>query len=411
MTPQPSERLNALDAVRGIALLLGVVFHAAFSFLPGPQLWPVIDASRSPVLAGLLFVIHAFRMITFFLIAGFFAHLSLHRRGAWGFVGDRLKRIALPLLVGWPIVFFSISVVVIWAFLAAHGGVVPKTSPAPPPITVQTFPLTHLWFLYVLLLLYAATLILRGLVVLVDGEGALRRGLDRLLAWMIGNWAPVLLAAPLAAALFVQPAWIAWFGVPTPDTGFVPSPPAVVAFGGAFALGYLLHRQAGRLEVWRKRWALNLGVAVLCLGAALSLIGPQPLLGPITDDRLRLVYAALYALGAWSAAFALIGFALQFLSGYSAIRRYLADASYWIYLVHLPLVMALQVLVSASPRPWVFKFPAILAVALAVMLLSYQLLVRHSFVGAVLNGPRPRRARTEADAAAAAAPQPAGPAS
>ncbi len=29
------DRLHALDAVRAFALLLGVVFHAGFSFLPG----------------------------------------------------------------------------------------------------------------------------------------------------------------------------------------------------------------------------------------------------------------------------------------------------------------------------------------------------------------------------------------
>jgi peptidoglycan/LPS O-acetylase OafA/YrhL len=31
---------------------------------------------------------------------------------------------------------------------------------------------------------------------------------------------------------------------------------------------------------------------------------------------------------------------LKFLSNYSATRRYIADASYWIYLMHLPVVAA-----------------------------------------------------------------------
>ena len=30
-----TERVHALDAVRAFALLLGVVFHAGFSFIPG----------------------------------------------------------------------------------------------------------------------------------------------------------------------------------------------------------------------------------------------------------------------------------------------------------------------------------------------------------------------------------------
>jgi uncharacterized membrane protein len=98
---QSPERLHALDAVRGFALLLGIVLHATMSFLPAPsRVWIIQDSHPSITLGVLFFAIHVFRMTTFFLIAGFFAHLSFHRRGAWGFVKDRLQRIALPLLIG-----------------------------------------------------------------------------------------------------------------------------------------------------------------------------------------------------------------------------------------------------------------------------------------------------------------------
>ena len=93
----------------------------------------------------------------------------------------------------------------------------------------------------------------------------------------------------------------------------------------------------------------------------------------------------------------MIGLALRFLSGFSPARRYLADASYWLYLIHMPIVMALQVAVSQLDWPWPVKFAAILAVALPVMLASYQLLVRYTIIGAVLNG---RRAPREAAPAA-----------
>jgi len=95
------ERLHALDAVRGFALLLGIVFHATLSFLPPPvHFWIVEDNHRNLTLGVLYFTTHIFRMTTFFLIAGFFAHMSFHRRGLAAFIGDRLKRIALPLVVG-----------------------------------------------------------------------------------------------------------------------------------------------------------------------------------------------------------------------------------------------------------------------------------------------------------------------
>jgi peptidoglycan/LPS O-acetylase OafA/YrhL len=91
------------------------------------------------------------------------------------------------------------------------------------------------------------------------------------------------------------------------------------------------------------------------------------------------------------------------MSGFSPTRRYLADASYWLYLVHIPIVMALQVAVSPLDWPWPIKFATILVVALSVMLASYHLLVRYTFIGFVLNGRRLRRQRTLAAAAAGSA--------
>ena len=71
-----SERLHGLDALRGAALLLGVLLHASMSFFP-TQAWIVADDQRSAWASGLFFVIHLFRMATFFLIAGLFAHMML----------------------------------------------------------------------------------------------------------------------------------------------------------------------------------------------------------------------------------------------------------------------------------------------------------------------------------------------
>jgi glucans biosynthesis protein C len=100
--------------------------------------------------------------------------------------------------------------------------------------------------------------------------------------------------------------------------------------------------------------------------------------------------AACYALAIWTTTFAAIGLALRFLAGFSPSRRYLADASYWLYLIHMPIVMALQVAVSQLDRPWPVKFGAIILVSLPVMLASYHYLVRYGFLGAVLNGRRMR---------------------
>ena len=70
------------------------------------------------------------------------------------------------------------------------------------------------------------------------------------------------------------------------------------------------------------------------------------------------------------------------------MRRYLADASYWIYIIHLPLVMAAQVLMLEAPLPWWGKLMAVTVGVTAVSLISYELLVRHTFIGRGLNGRR-----------------------
>ena len=70
------------------------------------------------------------------------------------------------------------------------------------------------------------------------------------------------------------------------------------------------------------------------------------------------------------------------------MRRYLADASYWIYIVHLPLVMAGQVLMLGLDWPWFAKLAAVVAGVTVVSVFTYELLIRHSFMGRWLNGRR-----------------------
>jgi peptidoglycan/LPS O-acetylase OafA/YrhL len=405
MAAQQSERLHALDAVRGGALLAGVLFHATVSFLPAPPgipLWIVMDRERSLTLAVLFHLLHTFRMTTFFLIAGFFAHLMAQRRGVAGFVRDRLRRIGIPLVVGWPILFAAILAATIWgAVVQAHGGPLP---PAPKYPGFPAFPLTHLWFLYLLLWFYAAILLAKFAAQALDRAGRLGRATDRVVGALAGNpLALPALAAPAAVALYLTPGWMMWFGVPTPDSSLVPSLGAAVAYFTAFGFGWLLHRRVDRLETLRRNWPINLALGVLFSVAGLAITGPAPLLTPAAPGLAKAAFAATYSLASWSWTFAIIGLALRFLDNPSPARRYVADASYWIYLVHLPLIMALQVGVSQLAWPWPVKFAVILGVAFPLMLGSYQLFVRRTFIGAILNGrrvPAPNRAVAPAPAAA-----------
>lgn len=387
-----TERLHSLDAVRGYALMLGVVFHATMSFLPGPQVWVLKDSESSMLLSALFFVAHIFRMTTFFLIAGFFAHMTFHKRGAKGFIIDRAKRIALPLVVFWPLVIAGIVAGAVYAIYVATGKI--PTEPPPTPAAAGSapalaFPLTHLWFLYVLIIFYAVTLAVRGIVAKLDAGGAFRAGVDRAVSALLGSpAAPLVLALPAAAFFYATPDWLVFFGVPTPDQSLIPNLPAAVQFGLAFGLGWLLHRQAGLLAVMQARWPLNLAVAVALTASLLAQMGVTPVVTPDQPGLTKAFHAAAYALAIWTWTFAVIGLAMRFLADHSPARRYIADSSYWIYVIHLPIVIFLQAWLSRLDWPALVKFGVVLAIGFAVMFASYELLVRHTFLGGWLNGRR-----------------------
>lgn len=382
------ERLHGLDALRGTALMLGVVLHTAMSYFP-VTIWIVPDTDNSPVASVIFFAIHLFRMTCFFLIAGLFAHMMLHRRGTAGFIKDRLTRIAGPLAVFWTPALAAIIAGLVWMSTIRNGGAIPTDGPPPPPLTLETFPLTHLWFLWVLLIFYVGMIVLRVPFAVADRGGGWGRFVDRITGAVIGPWTPALMAAPLAIAFWLAPNWTPFFGIPTPDTGLVPNPVALTAFGTAFGLGFLLDRRRDLLVRIERLWPVFTVVALVVASAALVMVGgPVPELAPVTDPDVKAPLAAVMALAVFASTFAALSLALRFASGYSAVRRYLADASYWVYIVHLPLVLVGQILVVNETWPWFVKFGAVISGTMAVSLLTYELLVRHSFVGRWLNGQR-----------------------
>ena len=92
----PSRRTD-LDALRGVAMILGIVLHALLSFIPTP--WPVQDTHQNSFFFIPYAAIHMFRMPLFFLISGFFTMFILQRHGLGGMIRQRVQRILFPLLL------------------------------------------------------------------------------------------------------------------------------------------------------------------------------------------------------------------------------------------------------------------------------------------------------------------------
>ena len=398
--PAAPTRYHSLDALRAVALLLGILLHGALAYIPGPGIgWAVQDRSTHWVFRASVLVVHSFRLVVFFLMAGFFARLMLVRLGLKGFILNRLTRVLAPFAAGWLLVYPGLAFAWVWGAMKGEPSLAHVAlTQALLAVRLQVlniahltflrwgFPLTHLWFLYYLLLVYLLFLVGRAVFLGVLGrKAAWPRRLDRIVGWLIETrWTVVILAAGTAAILRGMWTW----GIDTPDKRFQPQGSVLLIYGLVFCLGWMLHRQTGLLEIIRRRWPVNLVGGVVVILPALLLSGYEGS-GPRLHLReIRLVYLFVYALMMWSWVLALLGIFLRFLSQESRFWRYLSDSSYWLYIVHLPVVVTLQVALARLPIPCGVKFGLVSVLATALSLGTYHCLVRPTPVGTLLNGRR-----------------------
>lgn len=387
-----SHRLPALDAIRAAALLLGICLHASLSFVPGLEaaLWPIRDNQTSDTLSVLMFVIHIFRMSVFFLVAGFLAHGLLARLGTRAFMRNRAARILTPLALGWVVSFVLIVAVVLWAMARANGGRLPDPLPAAKAGDALNF--LHLWFLYMLLWLYAMALGLRAVLATLDPHGICVAGADRAMQAVLRLYAgPLLLALPVSAALLYVPLAQLGMGVPTPAYTLIPPAVPLFIYGYMFVIGWALARNRSLLDVLAQRWAAHVAVGVLATGTCLWLLADTPSASGIPIPTEPLLYVASYSIALVCGALAFVGAGVRYLNRQSPRVRYLADASYWMYLAHLPVVMALQTVFMLTPWHWALKYALINVWCVAFLLVTYHYGVRSTWVGQLLNGSRKPR--------------------
>ncbi|MEM6468490.1 MAG: acyltransferase family protein [Planctomycetota bacterium] len=199
---------------------------------------------------------------------------------------------------------------------------------------------------------------------------------------LIRSWCRYLWLIPLAGLpQYLMARTPGAFG---PDTsiGLFPLPAVFVYYAIFFGFGVLYFGSQDR-EVTIGRhcgWSIAFALIVLFpIGLAMK----QPELGGE-----RLLFSLVQVSYAWFMSFGLIGLFHRLFSGDRRWVRYLSDSSYWLYLVHIPLVIYLQLLVRDWAMPSLLKFSFVCVLATAVLLLSYQLCVRNTWIGVLLNGRR-----------------------
>ena len=351
--------------------------HAMLPYLTVPRRFQDANASVIFDVSGLF--VYSFAMQAFFLTAGFSSALVLDRRGIGGLIKNRVYRILLPFLAA----FVLLSPVTRAAHLFGRETSATQSLQAGLDVLshahlLRWSKLYHLWFLPALLIFTAVALlawvVLRrvGPTLIARMDGVSRRMLAS--RWRVAFLA--LAIAPGAVWAYILPdgsARTAWLGLP------------LLTF---FLFGWLLYRyrevlplfaaQANRLvllavlatpiTVWASR------VRLIAQGEHDAVIGVVAGLG-------NSVLAACMTCG-------LLGLFQSRLDQPSAFWRYVSDASYWIYLVHFPLVLFVAAALAVTDLPAVIKYLLTIGIVLPIVLGSYQLLVNGTRLGGILIGGR-----------------------
>ncbi len=210
--------------------------------------------------------------------------------------------------------------------------------------------------------------------------------------WLILSPANLLWLVPLTLAPTALMGTGAGIG---PDTsmGIIPMPHVLLYYVLFFFFGVIYYDcddREGRLGAsWR--WMLPLTLLVvfpLALEFATGTFGFGDVLLPKAWQRpASVLFQSLFA---WMMAFSSIGLFRALVTRESHTIRYLSDSAYWLYLAHLPLCIAGQAVISQWRAPVWLKLPLFSLVLTAFLLLTYHFLVRYTWVGKLLNGPRKR---------------------
>jgi fucose 4-O-acetylase-like acetyltransferase len=360
-----------MDALRASTMLLLVPVHAAALLAQ--------NGHRGGWATAVYWLVHVFRLPLFFTMSGFFLAFMLGRKGLRQTARNRTLRIVVPLLLG------LLTVVPLTVFAAERSGIVLSAGRGVPTGSPFTFEPGFLWFLWYLLIVDCAAVAL--FLTAPGAVSAVASAIRQLIRRPAVGIA--MFSLPTAAALWPEQNWVA---APAVDT-FVPALPVLLYYSLFFALGATLcvHRDlvsAARAHAWR--WTACAVCATVPAALLFSLHN-----APAYGSRPEVHAAALliYATATWTTLIALVGLADRYARRPRPVVRYMADASYWIYLSHMPSVVLLVAAVGATALGTASQFALVTLGSLAVSLLTYPLLVRYTLVGRLLNGRRARRRR------------------
>lgn len=366
------ERVYAFDFLRAFMMFLGIFLHG---LLFAPTISFLGETWSARVITFSAEIIHTFRMPLFFCLSGYVSAQLFCKLGVRGFCVNRFKRLIVPFVLSLlPICFIS--------NVFHHGLTLYSTEKELFTLLTTTFSLRyfrfeeiepiHLWFLYYLTLFIPVMLLVNH----VAGKVNTKRVESLLIR--IGNRpntqpAFLILLAVIPTFLLLA---TGNNGNPTPRS-FVISLENFLPYFYYFSFGWCLHKLQFNLGYFTHKAGWMLVLAVLLTFARLvawSFLGEQHLL----------VLVILYNLSLWCYIFGFIGIVQLYFQKPSASLQYFSDASYWIYLIHYPIIVGLKIFFFEPTSLSTFTMLLLLTTALSVV--SYNYLVRPTVIGKLLNG-------------------------
>ena len=348
--------------------------------------WPSRDAHPCPVVDGLTWCTECFLMPLFFVLAGFFSQGILISRGERKFIEGRTHRLMVTQFFAGPLVM--LPCLGIWSLgWIGDGLFVPKSFMnwgMPRELESELYGFGHFWFLNYL---YTYCLILCGgswltkrisgpKVVEADRPSPGFLAIDHL---MVSVWKPLLPAIPCALVLFYDPRIVLGF-----YQTFLPVLSKLVYYAIYFFVGVALYRHRAALHLHARFGKSYIAIASLLFAVSLPMIHEHQV-SQLTGGRLALM-VGLLALFAWYTTFGLLAISLRTKHGENSILRYLAEASFWVYIVHLPFVGLTHVAIAQMAVPTIAKFLLAGLIPLSISLVSYQIFVREKWLGRFLDG-------------------------
>ncbi len=407
-TGKPARRYE-LDWIRALVVLGLIPVHTALIFTPSDDLY-LKDTHTSEAMALIGTFLGVFGMPLLFFVAGAASWFALGARTSARYARERVSRLLVPLIFA-TLVISPIQAYVVTLSdpgLAAAIGA-PITNPHyldsylsfyPQYLASYAYFLGHpsvagfvavigqLWFV---LYLFVFSMMALPLFTHLRSPRGLRF-IERLAEFCARPWAIFALAAPLA--LVDGLAHAAWSGV-----GMAAE---TLLYLVCFIYGYALYADPRFGQAMRRQWvpALAIGLALLIIAGVFL---PQRPRLPYDNSMGSLFFIPLRGIGAWFWVVGLVGFAITYLSYTTRLLRYLSDAAYPIYVLHVAAIVSVGYVVIGWDVPMLVKFAVIMVAALALTLGVYEFLIRRLPVMRLLFGLRatPEPAMPPARASAA----------